>query len=330
LIPPIAAARGFEDASRLVVDFLDEHVPLGLWSVSRFDGERQIHLTTAAHAYELEDGVSVPWDSTLCQRMLAGDGPQLAEDARAVPAYAERAANLALEIGTYVGLPIRRGDGALFGTLCGLDPSVGRDDLVEQRPLLEVLVGLLGVVLDADIVRSDLATDLERAELLAASDPLTGLHNRRGWDRFLEHEEARHRRFGDPATIVVVDLDVLKVVNDRDGHEAGDRLLRTTAATLRRTVRTSDFLARLGGDEFGIVADRTTATEAPLLVRRLRVALEGAGVAASIGTAAYDPEDGLAGAWSRADQAMYDDKARRRGSASPGVRSAAAGDAPGP
>lgn len=304
----------------MVVALLETELPLGLWSVTRFDGERQIHLTTSAPGYEIGVGDAVPWDETLCERMVAGVGPPIAPRARDVPAYADRADALDLAVGTYVGLPIRRADGALFGTLCGIDPAASAADLVAQRPWLETLVGLLGIVLEADVARSDLASALERAELLATSDELTGLHNRRGWERFLDHEEERHRRFGDPATVIVLDLDELKEVNDRDGHEAGDQLLCRTAEVLAGAVRSSDFLARLGGDEFGLVADRATGAEAAGLVRRLRRALDGAGVAASLGSASYERTDGLRGAWQRADEAMYAAKARRKGARPEGVR----------
>ncbi|MEX1178946.1 MAG: sensor domain-containing diguanylate cyclase [Nitriliruptor sp.] len=298
--------------------FLEHHVPLGFWSVSRYDGERQVHLTVADHAYGLGPGASVPWSESLCERMVAGAGPRIAPDAETVPAYAERAAGLDLAIGAYVGIPIRDPrDGELFGTLCGIDPAIHGEELERQRPLLDVLAGLLAMVLDADVERTAMAREIERVELLAATDALTGLHNRRGWDRFLALEEARYRRFGDAGAVLVFDLDELKPVNDIEGHAAGDELLRATAHTLRDHARDTDFLARLGGDEFGLLAARTRSERIGDLVERLRAALDGAGVACSIGAAAYELEDGLAGAWDRADRAMYDDKAARRSSRAP-------------
>jgi diguanylate cyclase len=80
-----------------------------------------------------------------------------------------------------------------------------------------------------ELDRQELQGRFERAELDSLTDPLTGVGNRRAWDRLLDAEEARCRRYGSPASLVAIDLDELKQVNDADGHLAGDRLLRRAA-----------------------------------------------------------------------------------------------------
>jgi diguanylate cyclase len=310
---PVRAGNGFAEASAVTVRYLETHLPLGAWSVSRFDGERQVHLTVADRGFGLAVGTCVPWDTTLCERMLAGAGPAVATDAAAVPAYAARAAGLDLVVGTYVGVPIRRpSDGELFGTLCGLDRGASGPEIEAAGPLLELLVEMLGTILEADLARSGLTAELERTETLAHTDALTGLRNRRGWDRVTALEDARLRRFGDPGAVCVLDLDDLKLRNDRHGHDAGDQLLVEVAEALRGAARRGDVLARLGGDEFAVLAPGTLPSGLPLLVERLRVALDDAGVAVSVGGAVADPQLGYAGALARADAAMYEDKRRRR------------------
>lgn len=310
--PRIAHSSSFEEASALVVDHLKDAVPLGYWAVTRFDGDRQLYLEVRDDAYGLTAGDAHQWEDSFCVRMLAGEGPSTAPDAMSVPAYASAGVARAVPIGAYVGVPLRRGDGSLFGTICGLDPERQMEDLLEHEPLVQLLSRLLGMILDADLERTEAARTLERAELAAETDALTGVLNRRGWDRVCALEEARLRRFGDPTSVLVIDLDGLKAINDELGHAEGDRHLAAAATALRSVVRDADHLARTGGDEFAVLATRITPDEVDQLVGRIREALASAGTAASIGTAPYRIGAGLTAAIEEADAAMYQDKAERR------------------
>lgn len=309
----LTSASSFEEASALVVDHLKDAVPLGYWAVTRFDGERQLYLEVRDDAYGLVAGDSHRWDHSFCVRMLAGDGPSMAPDAMAIPAYSAAGVAREVPIGAYVGIPLVRGDGTLFGTICGLDPHRQAQELADHEPLVLLLSRLLGMILDAELAQVEAARALERAELASETDALTGVLNRRGWNRVCELEEARLRRFGDPTSVVVVDLDRLKEVNDDHGHAEGDRYLVAAAAALRAVVRDADHLARTGGDEFAVLATRITPEETAHLVERIQDAMTAAGVAASLGSARYDIRTGLAAAVEEADAAMYRDKARRRG-----------------
>lgn len=311
--PHIGHSSSFEEASALVVDHLKAAVPLGYWAVTRFDGDRQLYLEVRDDAYGLAAGDSHRWEDSFCIRMLAGEGPSVAPDAMSVPAFAAAGVAQAVPIGAYVGVPLRRGDGSLFGTICGLDPERKLEGLLEHEPLVQVLSKLLGMILDADIQRVEVERALERTQLAAETDALTGVLNRRGWDRVCAVEEARLRRFGDPTSVVVIDLDGLKAVNDDRGHAEGDRLLATATTALRSVVRDADHLARTGGDEFAILATRITPDEVVLLVERIREAMAAADIGASVGAAEYRIGVGLAAAIEEADAAMYQDKARRRG-----------------
>jgi len=306
------AGLDFAQASRAVVDYLAEHVPMGMWTVSRYDGARQVYLELTDTAYGLTRGDAVDWDDTFCTHMSAGRAPQIAGDAMADPVYRTTAVAREREIGAYVGIPLRWADGQLFGTLCGLDPAARGDRLDEHADLLGLLATLLSAVLQSDHARAQAARAAERAEQLAEVDVLTGLRNRRAWDRTLAREEERHRRFGDPAAVVVVDLDRLKHVNDTGGHAAGDDYLRLAAKCLRESVRAGDLVARLGGDEFAILALDTGPDAARELADRLRQVFDAHGVGASIGFAPYTVAEGFAGATSAADALMYAEKARRR------------------
>ena len=301
----------FDDACRAVVDYLSEAIPMGFWMVSRREGDRHVFLKAAGTTYPLVEGGEGVWSDGFCTLMVDGL-PHVNPDVRAVPAYAAAPIMRALEVGSYIGMPINRSNGELFGTICGIDPRVQDGHLAESESLLTLLAHLLGVVLEADLALTEQARLTERAQAEAETDPLTELYNRRGWDRLLVAEEARYRRFADPASIVVIDLDQLKTVNDEHGHAAGDELLALTAAMLKGCVREGDLVARLGGDEFGVLAGRSTPEQTEALVVRLKEAFAAVGVRGSFGQAPYTADGGLLGAWRRADEAMYAEKTRHR------------------
>ncbi|HVA07259.1 MAG TPA: GGDEF domain-containing protein [Acidimicrobiales bacterium] len=143
-------------------------------------------------------------------------------------------------------------------------------------------------------------------------DPLTGIANRRGWDKHLEVELERSRRTGQALSVAMIDIDGFKAVNDRDGHQAGDRVLQELANNWTVATRGGgDFLARLGGDEFGLLAPGSDATGIRSLARRLIDVLP-QGVAVSVGVATWDGSEGASQLVRCADQSMYRSKSRHR------------------
>jgi diguanylate cyclase len=149
----------------------------------------------------------------------------------AIPEFSTAGIAHQIDIGSYVRVPITLSDGEIFGTLCGPDPDPRSDKLLQQRPLLNMLGMLLSKILHADLERTRQARKLERVERTADSDGLTGLLNRRGWDR-----------------------DRLRDTNETHGHQAGDDTIKIVESVIRNTIRDTDIAARLGGDEFGIIA----------------------------------------------------------------------------
>lgn len=308
----MAAAPTFEQASALVLEYLKAAVPLGFWSVTRFDGQQQLYLSVSDSVYGLVPGGSHAWSDSMCQFMVAGSAPTIAPNVEEVPEYAAAGVRSGIPIGAYVGLALTREDGQVFGTLCGLDPYPQPTELLQHQPLLELLARLLSAILQADLIKAQAERRAERLAAESESDVLTGLYNRRGWTRILGAEDRRYRRFGDTGSVVILDLDQLKQVNDRYGHHAGDLHLQKAAAVLRAHTRDSDVLARLGGDEFGVLVATTDPGQGQLLADRLQQQLAQAGIPTSVGHAPYTAGAGFPGAWKKADEAMYQQKARRR------------------
>lgn len=154
----------------------------------------------------------------------------------------------------------------------------------------------------------------------AVTDDLTGLDNRRRFDEALGNEVVRSRTFGSPLSLLLVDLDNFKVVNDEYGHQRGDDVLRRTADLIREHLRDADIAARLGGDEFAIIAPDTAALGAVTLANRLRRSFgrpdkgpdPRPAVTASFGVAECRDDEPPEDLLRRADHALYEAKRRGR------------------
>jgi len=207
-----------------------------------------------------------------------------------------------------VWFPLRLA-GRELGTLVGR--AAGRDI---DRELTEA-VSLIAQHAAALI---DIAQRLRREERAATTDALTGLLNRRGFEERLTQELARAERHNETLTLLSIDCDGLKRINDQDGHSVGDQALQQMAATIRAHRRISDPAARLGGDEFVIILAGTTAAEATAIAERIRTDVttkllgNGHRLTASIGLATYPHDATTSDALLlAADAALY--QAKRNG-----------------
>ncbi|HWB23750.1 MAG TPA: diguanylate cyclase [Gaiellaceae bacterium] len=163
----------------------------------------------------------------------------------------------------------------------------------------------------------DIAQRLRREQRAAATDPLTGLLNRRGFEERFTEELARAARHGESLALVMIDCDGLKGINDLDGHEIGDQALQYLAACVRSGKRVSDVAARFGGDEFAVVITDIDAEGATAAAERIRESVA-AGfpysehrLSASFGIAVYPTQRRPAELLSAADAALY--RAKREG-----------------
>ena len=167
-------------------------------------------------------------------------------------------------------------------------------------------------------------TRLEKAQAelreMAVTDPLTGTRNRRFFDEIIGRELQRHRRYRTPLSILFVDIDRFKAINDTLGHETGDRVLREVALFLLRNIREADYVFRWGGDEF-VVLISCSEEEALRRGRELQHAFATAphtahlppGVALSVGCVQVPPDiDDVMPLIQAADERMYANKKRRR------------------
>jgi diguanylate cyclase len=302
----------FRAAVEEALEGLRDRTGLGCWLLLRATGDGWAVVAARDRHYGVGVDAGLADGELPLRAMLEGRGPRVAPAVAEVGAYAAADRFRGRPVGAFAGVPILAPDGTLLGCLCGLDPTPTRPGLAGELPTIELLGRLLGSLLAMELDRRELQGRFERAELDSLTDPLTGVGNRRAWDRLLQAEEARCRRYGSPASLVSIDLDELKQVNDADGHLAGDRLLCRAAEVIGSTKRAADVVARLGGDEFGVLAVECDEGAAAVLAERIRAALEAAGVRASVGHATRRASAGLRQAWVEADSRMYARKRRRR------------------
>jgi diguanylate cyclase (GGDEF)-like protein len=184
-----------------------------------------------------------------------------------------------------------------------------------QRDLLGVLVNQAAT----SLANARFHAEIER---LAVTDGLTGLFNHRHFQEKLAHEFDRLSRFGEAVSLLLIDIDFFKKINDTYGHPIGDSVLRKVAGIVRKTIRTVDIPARYGGEEFAVVLVGTDARGAMKMAERLRKSVADAKFSAggdtfsitiSIGISTYTKDvKGKEILIERADKALYDAKGSGR------------------
>ncbi len=251
-------------------------------------------------------------------RVRIGEGVagRVAAEQRAVLASAGSGASTAsrpYRTGSFVSVPIVVND-VTRGVLNVADPVEDRDFNAEDLATLETLAGHIAACLQQK--------DQEDAlKLLAETDPLTWLFNRRHFDRRLAAEADRALRSEHLLALLMIDVDGFKRINDTYGHGAGDHVLRSVAGKIREAVRVYDIPTRYGGDEFGIILPEADTESAARVARRIlekvavaelpaKLAAAGERIQLSIGVGTFPrPATETAALIEIADAAMYDAKA---------------------
>jgi diguanylate cyclase (GGDEF)-like protein len=184
----------------------------------------------------------------------------------------------------------------------------GRDLVRQNEELRRMNAELESTVLART---QELVEKNRELEVLSVTDRLTGLYNRRKLDAILDEELAMHRRYDSAFSVIMLDIDHFKQINDTYGHPAGDAVLAELAKLLRERTRQVDVLARFGGEEFVIVVRRSPPGSFRIAAEKLRVAIAEhefphvGHVTASFGIADCRPGDDASTLLARADEALY-------------------------
>jgi len=204
-------------------------------------------------------------DRDIFLSLIQGNNKPILINDHLEPFYALFPKNQKYRIGSLAIAPLTF-RGAIIGSLNQADYSEMRYVSGMDTSLLEQLTVKVSICLSNVMAH-------EQLKLLAYSDPVTGVYNRHVMERQLQREFKLAKRYGNPLSVVFLDLDNFKAVNDRYGHDLGDDLLRYVAKHLSKECRGSDVVARFAGDEFVIILPNTTANSAQTLVDRLQTFL---------------------------------------------------------
>ncbi|WP_019593271.1 GGDEF domain-containing protein [Thioalkalivibrio sp. ALM2T] len=286
-----ALADDFSGAVDATLSALQALIPLDMWMLTRVESDDWVVLHTHGHAPRIRPGAAFSWQHSYCVHMNAGDGPNIAADARTVPAYASAPINDVATIGCYIGFPLYDADGELFGTLCGLHPDPMDSAIEHHEPVVRALAGSLGHLLRLSQRAEGLDRLRQHAALAAHGDPLTGVLNRHGWELALDAEETRCQQSGQPAGIILFDLFPGDSSVDSTGIQDDTELVRAILA-LQGLAGPTDLIGRLGGTRFGLLAIDLRAQPLAARARHIRQALSAKAIPAAIGHAMREPGAG--------------------------------------
>lgn len=284
----------FENIVALIQQVL--HVPM--CAVSLIDNDRQW--------FKARRGLEVcetGRDISFCTHAIQSTEPFIVRDATLDPRFASNPlVTDEPNIRSYAGIPLQTPDGYIVGTLCAID-RVPREFPDHE---IAILSSFAAVILD----------ELELRQI-ASTDSLTGALSRRAWSEHAETELDRAERYDRPLSIIMMDIDRFKSINDTLGHTIGDIVIKRIAALSMNTIRNADKFGRYGGEEFCILLPEVGLEDATALANRIRVMcfrenieeLNGLQVSVSFGiTERQIGGDLVASMIERADTALYQAK----------------------
>jgi len=253
LAESVAKARSLEELVRPLLELLQTMTGLEstyLTTVDTAAGYQYILYSRNTSRLDIPEGLSVPWEGTLCKRALEEGRPYTDDVANC---WADSAPARELGIATYASTPVQLEDGTLYGTLCAASD--------ERKPLAEgadQVLQMFSRLIGQQIERERMLQALQRANdtlaVSALTDATTRLPNRRALMEELRRRLDGHRPNGRALVVAFIDLDQFKAINDLHGHDAGDRFLTAIGGRMQGAVRADDFVARLGGDEFVVLS----------------------------------------------------------------------------
>ncbi|MFN3436841.1 MAG: diguanylate cyclase [Acidovorax sp.] len=267
---------------------------------------------------------------TFCHYALVSGGALILEDATQLPVFQDVPTVASLGIRAYAGIPLKTEEGEVLGSFCAVDFKPKQWSERDIEILVELAhsalreIRLRQALQKAEALNQQLLEQVKRVDELnrelgelATTDALTGLNNRRAFDHGLQLEMAIVERRNTPLSLLMLDVDHFKRINDQFGHDAGDKVLIAIAQMLNGCARVVDVVARVGGEEFAVILPNTDADGALEVAERMRTTVAQAKWLAnpatiSIGVATLQIKESASRLYSRADAALYDAKAKGR------------------
>ncbi len=263
---------------------------------------------------------------SFCHHAMVFNGPLVLADVTRMPVFRDLPTVKSLGVRAYAGIPLVTGEGQVLGSFCAVDFEPRQWTETDIEVLTELAhstmreIQLRKAVRESDALNQRLLEQLQRVDELnralaelATTDSLTGLRNRRAFDHSLALELAIVGRHHLPLSLLMLDVDHFKRINDRLGHDAGDQVLQTIGQVLSAGARVNDIVARVGGEEFAVLLPNTGAQGALEVAERMRMAVAQApvahgGLSISIGVVTVQHGESAGSLYTRADAALYSAK----------------------
>lgn len=290
-----------EEPFEQIVELVKTTFGVPICAVSLIDHQRQWFKAFRGLAAD-----STPREIAFCDHAIRAEKPFVVADAAQDARFCDNPLVVGAPfIRSYLGCPLKLPDGHIVGTLCIIDQK--------PRAFSEQEIAILCHFANLVIGELELRT-------IAYTDVLTHMLSRRAWCDGVEKEIGRAFRQASTLSVLMIDLDHFKQVNDTFGHDTGDRVLKKTAQVISKALRKHDLAGRLGGEEFAVCligAGQETAAAIAERIRQRVAALEFDGLpemrcTISVGVAELLPEDDLDALLKRADEALYAAKEQGR------------------
>ncbi|MBU0830544.1 MAG: sensor domain-containing diguanylate cyclase [Gammaproteobacteria bacterium] len=317
--------EGFDRLTRLAAKLTGAPVTF----VSLVDADRDFYKSTFGMSEALNSARELN-GRTFCHHVLVSEDALILEDVAQLPVFRDVPAVASLGVRAYAGIPLKTEAGEMLGSFCAVDFQPKQWSKRDIEILVELAhsamreIRLRKALHEAEVLNQQLLAQVKRVDELnqalselATTDALTGLNNRRAFDHSLQLEMAVVERRNIPLSLLMLDVDHFKHINDQFGHDAGDKVLIAIAQMLNGCARVVDVVARVGGEEFAVILPNTDADGALEVAERMRTTVAQAKWLAhpatiSIGVATLQIKESASRLYSRADAALYDAKATGR------------------
>jgi diguanylate cyclase (GGDEF)-like protein len=260
---------------------------------------------------------------TFCHYAIVSDGPLVLDDTTSDAVFREVPTVASLGVRAYAGIPLRSPDGQALGSFCAIDFQPKRWSAGDIEVLAELAQSALREIhlrmaVERTLqVNEELRAANEQLRALATTDALTGLKNRHHFEQSLEANIDLLARSASPLSLLLIDADHFKRINDTLGHPVGDKALQTIARVLEANCRKTDVLARYGGEEFAVILPNADYSGAICAAERFRAAVEREArmeipLTVSVGAATAAPRSDGKTLLADADRALYASKRNGR------------------